>query len=214
MTDDELSEEDMRRKGPELSHSERLFAAFQRRHIRLRLHGTKLPPDYTISLRLPSANDRAAQPNHPKRKRRRLDPSEALRNAAPQTDSDSERDSTSADLADGLTTQEDNGDDEAARASEAEDEDAIIRANNAYTGASNSIGSIHQRHWLITLDRRNSGFRKSSSSRRWEGSWEPFFVRGREAERSIVTSRNADEVMEDEGVSKFVGRKMWRPILE
>ena len=212
MTDDELSDEDTRQNAFELSHRERLFAAFQQRHIRLRLHGTKLPPNYTVSLRLPSKNDRSAQPRKPKRKRRRLDPAKTQNGSEPQTDSDS--DSAEA-IADNRRNEPIEGDDEdaAALASE-DDEDATIRANNAYTGATNTINSVHQRHWFLTLDRRNSGFRKSSSNVRWEGPWEPFFVRGRDVEASIVTGRNADEVMADEGVSAFRGRKMWRPILE
>ena len=105
---------------------------------------------------------------------------------------------------------------DAANASE-DDEDANMRTNNAYSGASNTIGSVHQRHWFVTLDRPNSGFRKArtgSDAGRWVGDWEAFYVRGREHERSIVTGRNADEVMADEGVKKFIGRKMWRPITE
>lgn len=215
MTDDELSDEDVRSKGPDLSHSERLFAAFQQRHIRLRLRSTKLPPNYTISLRLPSANDRAAQPKKPKRKRRRVESITMSSKAEIQTDSDSD---TAVPFASGesaaLVNDEyaESNDVDAGNASE-DEEDTAIRANNAYTGATNTIGSVHQRHWFLTLDRRNSGFRKMSSGR-WEGSWDPFFVKGRDVERSVVTGRTADEVMEDDGVSKFVGRKMWRPIME
>jgi len=98
-------------------------------------------------------------------------------------------------------------------ASEGEDDDATIRANNAYPGASNTIGSVHQRNWFLTLDRKNSGFHKGHHGR-WVGEWEPFFVRGRDVESSVVTGRLADDVMRDEGVEKFVGRKMWRPILK
>ena len=106
---------------------------------------------------------------------------------------------------------------DAALASEADDEDAAIRSNNAYTGATNTIGSVHQRHWFLSLDRANSGFRKARSgpdAGRWIGEGEPFVVLGREAERSVVTGRSADEVMADEGVEQFYGRKMWRPITE
>lgn len=219
MTDDEMSDEDSRQQVPEFSHSERLFAAFQQRHIRLRLHGTKLPPNYTVSLRLPSKNDRSAQPRRPKRKRRLFDPLKSPTNGAePQTDSDSDHGTTQA----AANTPEQGliQEDDAALASESELlEDRSIRANNAYTGATNTINSIHQRHWFLTLDRKNSGFRKDASSGRWEsseeGSLDPsFFVRGRDVERSVVTGRSADEVMSDEGVSAFKGRKMWRAILE
>lgn len=44
--------------------------------------------------------------------------------------------------------------------------------------------------------------------------FETFFVRGRDVERSVVTGRTADEVMADEGVEGFVGRKGWRAVLE
>ena len=214
MTDDELSGEETRTYLDSRSHSERLYSSFQGRHIRLRLQGARLPTGYTISLRLPLNNDLSSQPKKPQRKRRRIDPQKVLNHLTAVT-TDSETD-------DEPPTVEKNGnddlqaDDDAGLASD-DDEDASIRANNAYTGSTNTIGSIHQRHWFLTLDRRKSGFHKARSGPdqgRWVGNWEPFFVRGRDHERSVVTGRNADEVMEDEGVQKFVGRKMWRPILE
>lgn len=109
------------------------------------------------------------------------------------------------------------GDMDAAIASNDDAEDAEIRANNAYTGAANTIGSIHQRHWFLTLDRQRSGFCKARAgpdAGRWVDAWEAFYVQGRDHERSIVTGRLADDVMEDEGVKNFIGRKMWRPIME
>lgn len=164
---------------------------------------------------LPSSNDRNGQPKKPKRKRRRLDPERNTKRLATPNDSDSkEEKATEADEQE--TADSASQADNAGVASD-NDEDKTIRANNAYIGASNTIGSIHQRNWILTLDKQNSGFRKArsgSNAGRWIGHWESFFVRGRNHERSIVTGRNADEVMEDEGVEKFVGRKMWRPILE
>ena len=196
------------------SHSERLFSAFQQRHIRLRLKGTRLPPDYTISLRLPTMNDCSKQPKKPSRKRRRVDPAKYIdRRTSPVTDSDPESGIPEPDQTEDRNIPED----ECAAIASGEDEDTTIRANNAYTGSVNTIGSVHQRHWFLTLDRRRSGFHKARSGSdegRWLGSWEPFFVLGREYERSVITGRNADEVMEDEGVEKFVGRKMWRPVME
>lgn len=222
-TDDELSDVDLDSEITTETDSEKLFAGFQARKLRLRLKGTKLPKDYTISLRLPSANDRKTQPGKPRRKRRRLDPPVVTR--PPSTDSENESGSRTP------NTTEDNdvlpesnhttdGDDEvkdAALASEAEDEDAAIRFNNAYTGASNTIGSVHQRHWFLSLDRKNSGFHKVRSGPdegRWTGETESFVVLGRDVERSVVSGRSADEVMADEGVERFIGRKMWRPITE
>lgn len=223
-TDDELSDPEYDKDGNVETESEKLFAAFQARHIRLRLHGTRLPKGYTVSLRLPSANDRSTQPKKPKRKRRRLDPSKIVRRGPPSTDSETENEAAKLSTAEDkaiTSAANDSGEDvemqDAALASEADDGDAAIRSNNAYTGATNTIGSVHQRHWFLSLDRANSGFRKARSgpdAGRWIGEGEPFVVLGREAERSVVTGRIADEVMADEGVEQFYGRKMWRPITE
>ncbi|KAK5170976.1 uncharacterized protein LTR77_004120 [Saxophila tyrrhenica] len=212
-TDDELSDDNTDQTQDTRTHSERLFTSFQSRHIRLRLHGSRLPHNYTIALRLPSANDRSGQPKKPIRKRRRVDPSKPTK---PKPSDSTGSEASDSELALSVTTPF-TEDAAAALASEEEsneDEDSTIRANNAYSGAINTIGSVHQRNWFLTLDRRNSGFRKDRKSNRWVGDWEAFFVRGREYERSVVTGRTADEVMEDEGVEKFVGRKMWRPIME
>lgn len=219
MTDDELSDAGEAEEIDTRSQSDRLFAAFQSRHIHLRLKGARLPPGYTIALRLPSKNSLKGPPRQPKIKRRRLDPikaAELTRKQSAPANSDTEdedEDKTKPETASVYSADVD-----AAIASEDEGEDAAIRANNAYPGSSNTIGSVHQRHWFLTLDRKHSGFHKARSGPdrgRWVGGWgDALFVYGRDVERSVVTGRNADEVMEDEGVEKFVGRKMWRPILE
>lgn len=192
------------------------MSAFQNHHIKLRLRGTRLPKGYTISLRLPSVNNRHQQPTKPRIKRQRIAPSDMAKIARRKESSTSSGTDDDLDAAvDGVSSQAIG--DSAAVASEGEDEDAAIRANNAYPGAANTIGSIHQRHWFLTLDRRNSGFHKAQSGPdrgRWVGSWEPFFVCGRDVERSVVTGRLADDVMADEGVEEFVGRKLWRPVME
>lgn len=67
------------------------------------------------------------------------------------------------------------------------------------------------------LDRRSSGFvlRQSRSEKgRWarsedDGGFEPFYVRGKEFEKSVVTGRLAKEVESDEGVVGFVGQARW-----
>lgn len=48
----------------------------------------------------------------------------------------------------------------AAAAANASDDssDETIRLNNAYPGATNTINSIHQRKWYLSLDRELSGF--------------------------------------------------------
>jgi hypothetical protein len=43
--------------------------------------------------------------------------------------------------------------------------------------------------------------------------FEPFYVRGPEVERSVVTGRRGQDVLEDEGVEGFIGRKGWRAVL-
>lgn len=107
-----------------------------------------------------------------------------------------------------------------------EDTDAAIRANNAYPGASNSIGSVHQRRWYLSLDRVGSGFvkrgggwvrRDAEARAKQEGEgrgFEPFFVMGREEERSVLTGRLGGDVLKDEGVEGFVCRKGWKAVTE
>ncbi|KAI9701746.1 MAG: hypothetical protein M1820_006374 [Bogoriella megaspora] len=248
-TDDELSDgddlpseaEDRRPEPLKLVEAFRSVSALSRnyyllnrdrkqRHIRLRLRGMKLPKNYTINMRLPSANAQVT-PKRPRfsRKRGRIARSDTKTPAEFSTDDEN---------AHGVASGEEDGsgdDDAAGMASDGSgDEDEQIRTNNAYPGATNSIGSVHQRHWLITLDHLASGFvrnRKGTPGERWKrgtslergeqgalveelGGWEPFYVRGRDEERSVVTGRLAKEIMDDEGVKNYAGRKMWRPILE
>jgi hypothetical protein len=215
-TDDELSDSEAQvREASCVPESERLFADFKSRHIRLRLHGTRLPQDYTISLRLPSNNNRSGQPEKPKHKRRKVGPSKVLRPAALLTDSEADTPESEPGFSTSHTDAQANA--AAAVASEDEYEVAAIRSNNAYTGATNTIGSVHQRHWYLSLDRENSGFHKARSGideGRWVGERDAFVVLGRDIERSVVSGRLADEVMSDEGVEMFQRRKIWRAITE
>lgn len=107
------------------------------------------------------------------------------------------------------------------------DADYEIRANNAYPGSTNSIGSVHQRRWFITLDRPSSGFVEEAGSgpgkNRWirrpdldtgeELGFEPFYVRGPGVERSVVTGRLERDILQDEKVEGFVPRRGWRAVL-
>ena len=106
-----------------------------------------------------------------------------------------------------------------------EQEDEEVRRTNAYPGAKNTINSVHQRTWYLSMDRFASGFvategeeGKPTWKRRWENGtlsgFEPFFILGRDVERSVVTGRLADEVMADEGIKGYVGRKGWRAVVE
>ena len=100
----------------------------------------------------------------------------------------------------------------------AEQEDEEVRRTNAYPGATNNIGSIHQRRWYLSMDRPSSGFKplriiesNGGSRREWvrrqEGGqslgFEPFYVMGRDVERSVVTGRTAGDLMTDENVESF-----------
>ncbi|KAF2109193.1 DNA polymerase ligase-domain-containing protein [Lophiotrema nucula] len=188
--DDDTDGEDMRApayntdKRPE---NEKLIQAFQTRYIRLCLHGTRLPPNYTVTLRLPSANDVSKyNPDDPRPTSRRK---RSATKGGPKAKEDF------------VDTHSD------------DDEDLQTRRNNAYPGSTNSIGSIHQRQWFMSLDMRSCGFVQGSTGK-WGhdgkgGGFETFFVRGRDVERSVVTGRLAREVEEDEGVEDFVGRQGW-----
>jgi hypothetical protein len=132
-----------------------------------------------------------------------------------------------------------------ARRKQQEEEDAQVRLNNAYVGASNTIGSVYQRRWYLSLDRRACGF--IVKRRHGRSVWEqqplppepstdsapkdlsdskakpggssyrlsfPFYVRGPQFEQSVVTGRLGEEVLRDEGVTTFVPRKGWTPVMK
>lgn len=204
-----------------------MFLIRLQRKIRLRLHGTRLPPNYTITLRLHDINNRHEQPKKPTRKRRRKNPGNFRGRKETPLSSDLEEEPRS--LVNDMTIPSAATPpvSEAFERELQELEEEEVRLTNAYPGASNTINSIHQRQWYITLDRSSSGFvpkrdqecgskiwvRKEGESEELSG-FEPFFVRGRDVERSVVTGRTADEIMADEGVRGFVGRKGWRAVME
>tara|TARA_R110002003_G_scaffold645_5_gene20960 strand:+ start:47564 stop:48796 length:1233 start_codon:yes stop_codon:yes gene_type:complete len=184
--------------------NEKLVEAFQSRYIRLRLHGTRLPAGYTIILRLPS-NEIIKRPTARRKSRHKSNATQ--RRSLPDSDMDSDADNNPSiqdpDLDEDLDTDT--------------DEDIQTRNTNAYPGSTNDIGSIHQRHWFLQLDRHNSGFvldRSDGGKGKWVrgpggNGFEPFLVRGRDHERSVVTGRLAREVESDEGVEGFIGRGGW-----
>ena len=215
--------------------SEKLHRAFQQRKIRLRLQGTRLPPDYTLSIRLSKDNLATAQPKKPSRKRKRKGPPPKPQDTPETTNSDSESSknhhnrklrSELSSLSRLATPPQKTGDLDMADASSG-DESETIRQNNAYTGATNDIGSIHQRKWFLALDRQSSGFvlvpdqvkrvKTWVRRRRSDGTlagFEKFRVMGRDVERSIVTGRLAKDILADEGVQGYVPRASWRPVTE
>lgn len=182
--------------------NEKLIDAFKSRYIRLRLHGVRLPKNYTITLRLPSANNIEKPKSAQRRNRHSKSASAPL-----LTDSETEEEGREVEV----------GSDDAQEDIDTDaEEDAQTCLNNAYPGSTNSIGSVHQRAWFILLDRASSGFLQDRTTGQWitmesgagEG-FEPFLVMGRDVERSVVTGRLAQEVESDEGVHGFVGRAGW-----
>ncbi|KAF1958537.1 hypothetical protein CC80DRAFT_524077 [Byssothecium circinans] len=189
--------------------NERLVKAFQTHYIRLRLHGARLPKNYTVTLRLPSANSFNKQPRSSRLRRK---------NGRDYNKAAQQHLSTDSELEEELHARPQQGEEEVEEIDTDEEEDAQTRLDNAYPGSTNSIGSVHQRQWFMLLDRTSSGLVQGQVSGQWvcreerEG-FQPFFVRGRDYERSIVTGRLAKEVESDEGVEGFKGRSGWMGIM-
>lgn len=215
-----------------------LHDAFQNRKIRLQLHGTRLPEPYVIYLRLTKSEDVEGRQkaNRPPGKRRRRKPSET---PIVETDSSSDDQEDSADNNDdddGDFVTDQNEASESVTEVSPEDrelrelEDQQVRLTNAYPGAINSIGSIHQRRWYLSMERIASGLIDRRDGRRvpWHlpaTSKEtgvtsnpraslPFYVHGRDSERSIITGRLGADILRDEGVQGFVPRMGWSAVLE
>jgi hypothetical protein len=340
------TDNDLVAKGEAESEPQKLHRAFQNRKIKLRLNGTRLPKDYTISIRLLGDNNRVGQPNAPGFKRRRtISTSNTSSNprvkrksqvAEMETSSDSSRPpspaaeiesngtslhgapsptGTSSDslehslrrkkspklkrnvssllrtaspppprrsnstthaqsqppltptlsnpiaqpesqvqvlrpsssaytyspaptnpVTPGIALSAGNPSLRQPDDSTAETTDEIaIRRSNAYPGASNSINSIHQRKWFLSLDRAACGFRPTHEfafgRRVWErprltstdatrkgkgdvGGFEPFYVRGREVETSVLTGRLGADVASDEGLIGYKPRGGWKGITD
>lgn len=223
-----------------LTQQEKLHQAFQTRKIRIRLNGTRLPKNYVLNLRLTKDEDvagRAKSGRTPKTRRRRGG-SKALSRKPEPTTSSSESEIV------GKTGEVNDDDDETVNAPVGqyqegvsamereirELEDEQVRKTNAYTGATNSIGSMHQRKWFLSMDREACGFLRQRKGNKvfWERDKEeypigdndqegrltfPFYVRGIEVETSIITGRHGADVLRDEGVGDFVRRKGWQAVL-
>lgn len=219
--------------------------AFQARKIRVRLRGSRLPNPYVLNLRLTKTEDALgrAKSSRPARFRRSGRAKSARKE--PDTSSDDE-DAGDEVVANMLhepvpSRKADGGATDVARHQEGpsisameremrEAEDELVRRTNAYPGAVNSIGSVHQRTWYLSLDRAACGFvekrrggktvwtledsPQSGEDRQRAGcpSW-PFRVRGPDHERSVVTARLGRDILRDEGVTGFVARKGWTPVL-
>ncbi|KAJ5778170.1 hypothetical protein N7520_001416 [Penicillium odoratum] len=230
-TDDSALEDSDDAKSPRdlVSDSVKLQEAFRNRKIRLRLHGTRLPQDYTVILRMDKSTD-YARPirNGPKRRRRPVNYIRTTPRAPSTSDSDIEYPSIRAH--EPTSKQPENANANANAATNNNEVEFQIRINNAYPGSTNTIGSIHQRRWYLSLDRQNSGFEPrpfnetgapTSKKRLWTPivshdsvrGFDSFCVRGPDVERSVVTGRLAKDVLDDEKVEGFVPRRGWRPVL-
>jgi hypothetical protein len=226
----------------------RLAAAFANRKIRLRLDGARLPRPYVVNLRLTKAEDAsgraksrwsADRASASKAMPRRTRAGRATRAPTPGSSFESrggEGEDTSP-CPDSQT--------EAVLGLEGAQQDGVeveeeIRRTNAYPGASNTIGSVHQRRWYLSLDRAASGFvarsHKALQANRSKTVWDPvdgksvsnadiddgrehrmswpFYARGPEHDRSLITDRLAADVFRNDNVEGFVRRKGWEPVLK
>lgn len=202
-TDDEsdIDERGAARAREGKSENEKLVAAFKSRHIRSRLHETRLSKDYTVTMRLPSNNNISKKPAA---RRRKIRPATIHipkgRRSSHTSDSDAESNTASVTqiLSENSTQHDTNLDTDS-------EEDDLTRLNNAYPGSTNTIGSIHQQRWFLLLNRQSSGF--CLENRKWVrstkpngeiGEFDPFVIRGRDVERSVVTGRLTRDIESDE----------------
>ncbi|KAI5467369.1 DNA polymerase ligase-domain-containing protein [Mariannaea sp. PMI_226] len=146
-----------------------LHEAFQTRKINLRLFGSRLPDPYILKLRLTKSEDaagRAISISPIKRRRRRRAGGGNRKHTQPETTDEENEGSDSIDKdADIVPATTGHGelpsDDLSAMEREIQElEDEQVRKTNAYPGAKNTIGSIHQRRWYLSLDRQTCGFTK------------------------------------------------------
>lgn len=196
-----------------LTDSEKLRLSFSRGKIRIQLRGARLPSGYTIRMWLAKEDKfktTAYQSPKPRSKRRRISPKLRKGQRTDQVLSESEEDKTPASIGGSPAT--------TSALASSDDESEAIRVANAYPGAVNDVGSVHQRRWYLCLDRDNSGFCRKGD-RSWtrksdDQGFKPFHVMGREVERSVVTGRLGKDILNDEGVEDYVPRGRWRPIVE
>lgn len=191
------------------TQQELLHEAFQNRKIKIQLHGTKLPQPYVVYLRLTKTEDAAgrAKADKPRKRRRRRQRTEpGTTDSSPSSD---DEETVASHATDGADVTSVSADERELR----ELEDEHVRKTNAYTGAANSIGSVHQRRWYLSLDRAASGLKLERG--RWNSpEGYPFSVQGRHVERSVVTGRLGEDVLRDEGVVGFTPRQGWKPVMK
>ncbi|KAI1090362.1 DNA polymerase ligase-domain-containing protein [Rostrohypoxylon terebratum] len=205
----------------ELTEQEKLHQAFQTRKIRLRLNGTRLPPNYVLNLRLTKEEDVAGRI----KSTRAYATTKARCFVIMGKGSDPDSDVDESEIVNAPVEQAEagNGGISPMEREIRELEDEEVRRTNAYPGAVNLIGSVHQRRWHLSLDREACGFtrkrkdgcvfweldRGEHPTKEKEGDDEvgnngrlafPFHVRGVDVESSVVTGRKGADVPRDEGV--------------
>ncbi|KPM40688.1 hypothetical protein AK830_g5857 [Neonectria ditissima] len=230
-----------------------LHTAFQNRKIRLRLHGSRLPDPYVVNLRLTKSEDvagRARSTRTPRAQRRHRTQAGVPKPQPETSDEEDGGDEGTYDAEDVISSAQRADPEEKLSTMEREIrevEDENVQRTNAYPGAENTIGSVHQRRWYLSLDRRacNLTMRGTQGRSKWEpdqnrgtkmGDGErvdhrtttgtedsadvgsgrlsfPFFVRGADHERSVVTGRCGSDILRDEHVQNFVPRKGWSAVL-
>jgi hypothetical protein len=142
--------------GAERPENVKLVEAFGRKKIRIRLHGARLPRGYTLNMCVAPDSKHTPEPKAPVRKRRRVNP--AVLKGVELGDTASEGEESDA----ALSVYDVVWDSEAALQQERRaEEDEEVRRVNAYPGAGNSLGSVYQRKWYLSLDRLGSGFYKA-----------------------------------------------------
>lgn len=184
-------------------------------------------------MRLTKGEDIAGRTRTPSRRRRKR--KGPYKSQAPASPSDSEADAgeDGQDEANLVPQGQEMNDKEAVSAMDKElreMEDDEIRRTNAYSGAKNTIGSVHQRKWYLSLDKNGVGYKRGEEGKWYLGdeTWGedaevnqernprisyPFYLKGVEEERSVVTGRKGEHILQDEGVWGYVGRKGWQPVL-
>jgi hypothetical protein len=207
-----------------------LHEAFQARKIRIRLHGSRLPETYVLDLRLTKPEDIACRGKSGRTPRKRRSSRTRTQTHPGASDEGENEFDGSEDVPASADVDANAGSLSAMEREIRELEDEEVRKTNAYPGASNTIGSIHQRRWYVSLDRLACGFFEKRTKGR--SVWEPedstrtenqelenvclsypFYVRGSDHERSVVTGRRGADILQDEGVEHFVQRKGWKPVL-
>ncbi|KFZ09570.1 hypothetical protein V502_08652 [Pseudogymnoascus sp. VKM F-4520 (FW-2644)] len=197
--------------GEGVSENSKLVDAFGQRKMRIRLHGARLPDGYTLDMFVAPGSRHLHEPRATvRRKKRRVV-------KVMETSSEGEESDAAIPVADAVDAEW------VLEWERKEVEKREVQRVNAYPGAENTVGSLYQRKWFLCLDREGSGFCKAERDRIWkrrEGrggaleGFEPFYVKGVEEERSVVTGMKAKHVMREAGVVGFVRRKGWRAILD